>query len=100
MGSLGATQFIFLLLAVALAGATVGFVASRVARRNKRRTRGVFLVGFLCGVMAVSVARRRWDSASRLAVRSLSSWVLPARLDLSTRRRPRQRRPSVSAPRR
>lgn len=94
MGSLGATQFICLLLAVALAGATGGFIASTAVRSNKRRTRGVFLVGFFCGVMAALVARRRKHGASRLAVRSLSSSVLPVRLGVSPRL---QSRPALIA---
>ena len=93
MGSLGATQFICLLLAVALAGAMGGFIASTAVRRNIRRTRGVFLVGFFCGVMAALIARRRWHGTRRLAVRSLSSSVLRVRLGVSP---PWQSRPAGS----
>ena len=59
MGSLGPTHLISLLLAVAIIAATCGFIASAVARRNERRTRGVFLLGFSCGWMAGSILRGR-----------------------------------------
>ena len=87
MGSLGTTGFISLLLAVAVAAAAGGFMVSTVAGGPKRRVRGVFLVGFFCGLTAAVVARRQWRGASRLAVRALSSPALPLRLGLSPRRR-------------
>jgi hypothetical protein len=59
MGSLGPTQSISLLLAVAIIGATCGFIASAVAVRNKRRVRGFFLLGFFCGFMASATLRKR-----------------------------------------
>jgi hypothetical protein len=59
MGSLGPTHLISLLLAVAFIAAMCGFIASSVARRNKRRIRGFFLLGFVCGLMAGAVLRRR-----------------------------------------
>jgi uncharacterized membrane protein YfcA len=52
MGSLGPTVLIALLLAVATIAAIGGFVASAVARRNKRRAHRPFLVGFFCGLTA------------------------------------------------
>jgi hypothetical protein len=87
MGSLGTTQFVPLILAVAVAAAACGFIASMVVRRNKLRTRGIFLVGFFCGLTAVFVAHRKWNGTSRLAVRALSSSALPVRLGLLSRRR-------------
>jgi hypothetical protein len=36
-----------------------GFIASAVARRNKRRVRGFFLLGFFCGFMAGATLRKR-----------------------------------------
>jgi hypothetical protein len=57
MGSLGPTQLIALLLAVATVAAMGGYVAS--ARRNRRRTRRPFLIGFFCGVMAGAILRGR-----------------------------------------
>ncbi len=61
MGSLGPTHLISLLLAVAIIAATCGFIASAVVRRNKRRARGFFLLGFFCGLMAGAIlpGRRR-----------------------------------------
>jgi len=66
MGSLGPTQLIALLLAVAIVAATGGFVASAIARTNKRRTRRLFLLGFVCGLTAGAVLRGRR--------RSLHAW--------------------------
>jgi len=59
MGSLGPTHLICLLLAVAIIAATCGFIASAVARRNKRRARGFFVLGFFCGFIAGPILRRR-----------------------------------------
>jgi hypothetical protein len=59
MGSLGPTHLIALLLAVATIAAIGGFAASAVARRNKRRARGPFLLGFVCGLMAGAILRGR-----------------------------------------
>jgi hypothetical protein len=82
MGSLGTTQLISLLLAVATVAALCGFVAS-TARRKKRRTRGIFLVGFFCGLVAGGVLRGRRSDAGRLAARALSLAVSRVRLGLS-----------------
>jgi predicted membrane-bound mannosyltransferase len=89
MGSLGTTHFVALLLAVAVAAAAGGFLASKVVRRKKRRARGIFLVGFFCGVAAALVARRNWHDTGRLAVRAFSSSALPVRLGFAQPRRPR-----------
>ena len=59
MGSLGPTAPIAVLLAVAIVAAISGFIASVLARRNKRRARGIFVVGFACGLVAGTVLRRR-----------------------------------------
>jgi uncharacterized membrane protein YeaQ/YmgE (transglycosylase-associated protein family) len=59
MGSLGPTHLISLLLAVAVIAAACGFIASAVVRRNKRRARGFFLLGFFCGLMAGAILRGR-----------------------------------------
>ena len=59
MGSLGPTHLIALLLGVAIIAAICGFTASAVARRNKRRARGFFLLGFFCGLMAGATLRGR-----------------------------------------
>ena len=59
MGSLEPTHLIALLVAVAIIAAICGFIASAAARRNKRRARGLFLVGFFCGLMAGTILRGR-----------------------------------------
>ncbi|MDT5087274.1 MAG: hypothetical protein QOE52_2031 [Mycobacterium sp.] len=59
MGSPGPTHLISLLLAVAIIAATCGFIASAVMRRNKRRARGFFLLGFVCGLMAGAILHGR-----------------------------------------
>jgi len=61
MGSLGSIHLIFLLVAVAIIATTCGFIASAVVRRNRRRARGFFLLGFLCGLTAGAIlpGRRR-----------------------------------------
>jgi hypothetical protein len=59
MGSLGPTHLICLLLAVAIIAATCGFISSAVARRNQRRARGFFVLGFFCGFIAGPILRRR-----------------------------------------
>jgi hypothetical protein len=66
MGSLGPTHLIALLLAVAIVAATGGFVASAIARTNKRPTHRLFLLGCVCGLTAGAVLRGRR--------RSLHAW--------------------------
>lgn len=70
MGSLGPTHLVSLLLAVAIVSATCGFVGSAVSRRNKRRARGFFFLGFFCGFVAGPVLRisRRSLNALRAVV--------------------------------
>lgn len=58
MGSL-ATHLISVLLVVAIITATYGLIASIVARRNSRRSRGHFLLGFFCGFMSCAILRGR-----------------------------------------
>jgi uncharacterized membrane protein YeaQ/YmgE (transglycosylase-associated protein family) len=67
MASLGPTHLISLLLAVAIIAVTCGFIASAVARRNKRRARGYFVLGFVCGLIAGPVLRRRRRGLNALA---------------------------------
>ena len=59
MQAVGPTQLIVLLLAVAIVAAASGFLGSVVMRRRKRRARGVFVLGFLCGVTAGPLLRMR-----------------------------------------
>ena len=82
MGSLGPTHLISLLLAVAIIASTGGFIASAVARRNKRRARGFFLLGFFCGFIAGPILRRRRRDLNALGavarcadVRPLGVWM-------------------------
>jgi len=72
MGSLGPMHLIAVLLAVTIIAATSGFL---VARRTKRRARGIFAVGFFCGLTAGTVLRRRrsWLNTFRTARRLLDS---------------------------
>lgn len=84
MGSLGPTQLLCLLLAVAIIAATSGFIASVVMRRNKRRARGFFVLGFMSGLMAGAIVRRTHGGSWRFAVRALSRAASHARPGLST----------------
>ena len=70
MGSCGPTQLISLLLAVTIIAAICGFIASAVARRNKRRARGFFLLGFFCGFMAGAILRGRRRALNALGFAS------------------------------
>jgi uncharacterized membrane protein YeaQ/YmgE (transglycosylase-associated protein family) len=67
MGSLGPTHMIALFVAVAVVAAICGYVASAVVRRNKRRARGFFFVGFVCGWMAGPILRGRRRGVNALA---------------------------------
>ena len=80
MGSVGGTQLIALLLAVAVIAATSGFIASAVARRNKRRARGFFLLGFACGFIASPILRRRRRALNLLGAVTRLADLRPARL--------------------
>jgi hypothetical protein len=73
MGSLAVTQLVSLVLAVAAVGVTGGFIASAVVRRKKRRARGIFVLGFFCGLMAgsVLVARRRGQNTFATAAHGI-----------------------------
>ena len=82
MGSLGPTQLLCLLLAVAIIAATSGFFASVVMRRIKRRARGFFVLGFLSGLMASTALRRTHGGTGRFAVRALSRVASHDRLGL------------------
>lgn len=86
MGSFGPPHSIALLLAVAIVAALCGFTASVAVRRNKRRTRNVFLLGALCGFVAGVTLRRRIGAGNALkaALRgSKGHWLTQATLALS-----------------
>ena len=68
MGSLRPTHLISLLLTVAIIAATCGFIASAIARRNDRRARGFFLLGFFCGLMAAAILHKRHRGLNALGV--------------------------------
>ena len=72
MGSLEPTHLIALLVVVAIIAAICGFIASAVARRNKRRARGFFHLGFFCGLMAGAILRGRRRGTGHFAARALT----------------------------
>lgn len=72
MGSLGSTQLICLLIAVAVIAATCGFIGSTAASKNRRRARKYFLLGVFCGVLAGPIIRRSRRLSGRSAVRLLA----------------------------
>jgi uncharacterized membrane protein YbhN (UPF0104 family) len=59
MQAVGATHLVVLLVAVAVIAGASGFFGSVVLRRRKRRARGVFVLGFVCGVTAGAILRAR-----------------------------------------
>ena len=79
MGSLGPTHLISLLLAVAIIAATCGFIASAVVRRNKRRARGFFVLGFFCGLMAGAILPGRRRGLNALGAVARCADVRPLR---------------------
>jgi hypothetical protein len=82
MWSLGPTQLIALLVAVAITAAMCGFAASVLARRNKRRTRRIFVVGFCCGLLAGGIVRNKRRRTGGLSARALSFAARPVRLGM------------------
>jgi uncharacterized membrane protein YeaQ/YmgE (transglycosylase-associated protein family) len=93
MGSVGPTHLISLLLAVAIIAAICGFIASAVVRRNKRRARGFFLLGFLCGFIASPILRRRRRGLNVLGAVARCADVRPLTADTSSLAVSRFRRP-------
>lgn len=68
MGAFGPTGVMVLLLAVAAIASASGYVASAIARRNKRRARAVFVLGFFCGSLASAIRRERHRGTYRSAI--------------------------------
>jgi hypothetical protein len=83
MGSLGPTHLIALLLAVAIAASTTGFIASAAMQRKKRHARRFLAVGFLCGLMAGAILRSRRRGLTTVSPRAFTvaaSHLRPAML--------------------
>jgi hypothetical protein len=78
MESLGAMDLIALLIAVAIIAATCGFIASAATHRNKRRARGFFVLGFLCGLMTGVIRRRRRRGLTGRVV-TIAPWTIRLR---------------------
>jgi hypothetical protein len=53
------SQMMWLLFTLALTATTFTGLGFVVARRNRRRSRGVFVLGVLCGVLAGPILQRR-----------------------------------------
>jgi hypothetical protein len=79
MQAVGPTQLIGLLVVVAVVAAASGFLGSVVMRRRKRRARGVFVLGFLCGVTAGALLRTR--RRVRYALGAVSQGIQPRRVE-------------------
>jgi hypothetical protein len=79
MGSTGPTHLIALLLAVAIVAAIGGFLTSALARRNRRRARGPFLLGFFCGLTASAILRGRRHALNTLGALAGRTDVRPLR---------------------
>jgi hypothetical protein len=78
MQAVGPTQLILLLVAVAAIAAAAGFLGSVVMQRKKRRARGYFVLGFLCGVTATAILRVRRRSLHALGAVGRRVGVRPA----------------------
>jgi len=83
MGALGAFS---LILAVAIVAVACGYLGSLLARRNTRRARGYFAVGFLCGSVASIVLRGRRRGATYLTGRVLPLATSQRRRNLPAKR--------------
>ncbi|MDT5068865.1 MAG: hypothetical protein QOK02_5020 [Mycobacterium sp.] len=79
MQAVGPTQLLVLLAAVAIVAAASGFLGSVVMRRRRHRARGVFVLGFLCGVAAGALPRTR--RRIRYALRGVSRGIPPRRAE-------------------
>jgi hypothetical protein len=82
MGPLEPIHLIVLTLVVSAAAGTAGFVAALVVRRDRRRARGFFVLGFFCGMTTAAVRRHK-----RRVLRGLDSVALPNRRLPTPRRR-------------
>ncbi|MGA5466158.1 hypothetical protein [Mycobacterium sp. NPDC050041] len=67
----------WLLVALAVLATARTLVAAVAARRNRRRTRGVFVVGFLCGAATTALLAR--SGLSRQVLGAVTRHVVTAR---------------------
>jgi len=75
-----------LLLAVAVVAAMAGFTASVLMRRNKRCERGHFVLGFVCGLTAGTVLRRRLRGLTAAGIaRGTGGFAVRALTDAASR---------------
>ena len=77
MGSLGTAHLVSLLISLVAVAALCGFVAATIVRRNKRRARGYFLVGFFCGLVAGGILRKRRRGVNAIAAIARCMGVRP-----------------------
>jgi len=76
LGSISLLPAVVAFLSVAIVAATCGYVAASVARRNKRRARGYFALGFCCGSI-VSAFRHRMPRGRRRGGNRLKAILAP-----------------------
>lgn len=70
MSGLGVTAVIWLLVAVSITASACGYLGSAIAaRRNNRRARRSFAVGFFLGSISGAVLRRGVGPAARALMR-------------------------------
>ncbi|MGY4652625.1 hypothetical protein [Mycobacterium sp. URHB0021] len=67
MGLLGTAHLISLLIGLVAVAALGGFAAATVAQRSKRRARGHFVAGLVCGLLVGVVVRRRYRGVKAFA---------------------------------
>jgi hypothetical protein len=86
------TRVLWLLCAAAVVAAAFTGVGLALGRRNRRRTRGVFVLGVVCGVMAgpMLLRRSRGLRALRAATRAVDGTHRFGRT-LAVRRQPSRR---------
>ncbi|HEY9263785.1 MAG TPA: hypothetical protein VIQ11_04170 [Mycobacterium sp.] len=83
MGSLGTAQLMSLFVAFAVGAAVTGLLSAKVRRTDRRRTRGAFVVGVLCGMLAGKALRGRrralktFLAVTRGDLRSARTGLLP-----------------------
>lgn len=83
MGPMTLTLAILLIMVVAVVSASFGYLASARSRRRPSRS---FVAGFLCGMVAFGIVRRRsglsraaraWVSTTPHLWRAVSPWSRP-----------------------